>query len=119
LLVLLAPFAPYLAEELWARAGGPYSVHGQAWPEDAAPAPQTPERATVELVVQVDGRVRDRLSVPAGLEAPDAVARATAAPKVARLLLGRPVLRSIYLTDRLVNLVTKADAAGANARSSV
>jgi hypothetical protein len=63
--------------------------------------------------------VRDRLRVPAGLEATDAVARARATPKVARLLVGRPVLRSIYVADRLVNLVTKGDAAGANARSSV
>jgi leucyl-tRNA synthetase len=119
LVVLLAPFAPYLAEELWARAGGAYSVHGQPWPESAAPSPPARERATVDIVVQVDGRVRDRLRVPAGLGARDALARAEAAPKVARLLVGRPVLRSIYVTDRLVNLVTKAHAAGANARSSV
>jgi leucyl-tRNA synthetase len=119
LLVLLAPFAPYLAEELWARAGGAYSVHEQPWPESGNPSPATPAPATVDVVVQVDGHVRDRLRVPAGLEATDAVARARAAPKVARLLVGRPVLRSIYVADRLVNLVTKGDAAGANARSSV
>jgi len=107
LVLLLAPFAPYLAEELWEAVGGPYSVHRQLWPSTTAAAP-APE-PTVELVVQVDGRVRGRLSVPAGLGPTEASQRGASAPSVARFLSGRPVLRSVYVPDRLVNLVTGRD----------
>ncbi|MDQ3895871.1 MAG: class I tRNA ligase family protein, partial [Actinomycetota bacterium] len=55
LVKLLAPFAPYLAEELWAVTGGEYSVHRQPWPDGAPPGPPEPA-GTVDLVVQVDGR---------------------------------------------------------------
>jgi leucyl-tRNA synthetase len=72
---LLAPLAPYLAEELWAAAGGPYSVHTQPWPAGAAASAKA---ATTTLVVQVDGRVRARLRVPPGLTAAEAGRRATA-----------------------------------------
>lgn len=106
LTLLLAPFAPYLAEELWAAGGEEYSVHGHPWPEIGGAAPVT-SRPTVELVVQVDGRVRDRLRMPAGLSAAEAAARAEAAPKVASHLAGRSVQRRIYVPDRLVNVVTK------------
>lgn len=106
LTLLLAPFAPYLAEELWAAGGGAYSVHGHPWPEIGGAAPVT-SRPTVELVVQADGRVRDRLRMPAGLSAAEAAARAEAAPKVASHLAGRSVQRRIYVPDRLVNVVTK------------
>jgi leucyl-tRNA synthetase len=57
--------------------------------------------------VQVDGRMRDRLVVPAGLGRAEAVALATEAPNAARHLDGRPVRRSVHVADRLVNLVTR------------
>ena len=100
---LLAPLAPYVAEELWAAAGGEYSVHAQRWPAsavDQAPA------GTVTLIVQVDGRVRARLPVPAGLTAPAARRRAQDAPEVARHLAGRQIDRVVHVPDRLVNFVT-------------
>jgi leucyl-tRNA synthetase len=103
LVLLLAPFAPYLAEELWAACGGPYSVHRQPWPEGSV-AP--PPRTTVELVVQVDGRVRDRIPVPTGLGAGEVRRRAEAAPGVARHLAGRHVVGCVHVPDRLVNFVT-------------
>ena len=128
LVLLSAPFAPYLAEELWAAVGGAYSVHGQPWPDPAgtgaadvvpgAGAADGPAgAATVELVVQVDGRVRDRLEVPAGLGAPAAWAAAEAAPNVARLLGDRPVRRRFHVPDRLVNLVTKGEKNGEDSAS--
>lgn len=110
LVLLSAPFAPYLAEELWAAVGGPYSVHGQRWPVAAASEATRP--GLVELVVQVDGRVRDRLELPAGLSAGAAWARAEAAPRVARVLDGRPVRRRFHVPDRLVNLVTTGEDGG-------
>ena len=100
---LLAPLAPYLAEELWAAAGGEYSVHAQRWP---APAIATAPAGTVTVVVQVDGRVRARLPVPAGLTAAAARRRAEDAPEVARHLAGEQIDRVVHVPDRLVNFVT-------------
>ncbi|HET6774210.1 MAG TPA: leucine--tRNA ligase [Acidimicrobiales bacterium] len=98
---LLAPLAPHLAEELWHRLGEPYSVHEQPWPtyDEGALASDR-----VTLVVQVDGAVRGRVEVPAGVPEPAAIAAATAA--VAEAIGGREVVRTIHVPDRLVNLVT-------------
>jgi len=103
LLLLLAPFAPHIAEELWERIGEAYSIHQQRWP---AYDPAYLARETVTLVVQIDGRVRDRIEVPAGLDAKQARTLALGSPKVARLLGGRQVVNAIYVPDRLINLVT-------------
>lgn len=92
--LLLAPFAPYVAEELWARLGGPYSVHQQAWPawDETLAAKQA-----VTLVVQVDGRVRDRLTVPADISEAEARERALDCAGVRRHLDGRRVFRVVYV----------------------
>ena len=105
LLLLLAPFAPYVTEELWARRGGAYSVHTQAWPTYD---PALAKADEVTLVVQVDGRVRDRLTVPAGLSESDAREAALASPKVGERLAGRRIDRVIVVPDRLVSVVTRA-----------
>jgi leucyl-tRNA synthetase len=97
---LLAPLAPHLAEELWSRVGGSGSVHVAPWPEPAMTAGRAGE---VELVVQVDGRVRDRVTV--GADA-DPVAAALASSKVTAALAGREVRRTVLVPARLVNLVT-------------
>ena len=102
LLRLLAPLAPHLAEELWHRLGEPYSVHVQPWPTYDE---RTLASDRVTLVVQVDGTVRGRVDVAAGLTEPAAVAAARAA--VAETLGGRAVVRAIHVPDRLVNLVTR------------
>jgi len=101
--LLMAPFAPHIAEELWARLGGPYSVHQQAWPvwDEALAAEET-----ITLVVQVDGRVRDRLAVPADISEVEARDLALDCDGVRRQLDGRRVARVIYVPGRLVNVVT-------------
>ena len=96
---LLAPLAPHVAEELWARQGQEYSVHQAPWP-DAAPV-----AAGVTLVVQVDGKVRDRLLVPAGLDEASARDLALASPHVQAAVGERAVRRTVHVMDRLVNLV--------------
>jgi leucyl-tRNA synthetase len=102
--LLLAPFAPHIAEELWARMGGPYSVHQQAWPEwDPALAAQE----DVTLAVQVDGRLRDRLSVPAEMGEGQIQERALDCAGVRRHLSGREVARVVYVPRRLINIVTR------------
>jgi leucyl-tRNA synthetase len=101
--LLLAPFAPHLAEELWALLGRPYSVHRAAWPSHD---PAALEQREITLVVQVDGRRRDALPAPAGLDREQAVAIALRSEKVRRHLDGRPPRDAIYVPDRLVNLLT-------------
>ena len=100
--LLLAPLAPHLAEELWARLGGPYSVHTQPWP---AAGEQPAERATVELAVQVAGRLRDRIVVPAGADDEAVRAAALASPRVRAILADRPPRRVIVVPGRVVNIV--------------
>jgi leucyl-tRNA synthetase len=102
LVLLLAPFAPFLAEELWERLGGPYSVHQQSWP---AFDPAQIEQDRVTLVVQVDGKLRDRLEVAPDLGEEEAVARATSSPRVAPLLAGQQPKRVVYVPGRLINFV--------------
>jgi len=103
LLLLLAPLAPHIAEELWERIGEPYSIHQQPWPSYD---PRLLEQRTVTLVIQVDGKVRDRVEVPAGLSAGQAREVALGRPRIARILDGRKLRDVIYVPDRLVNLVT-------------
>ncbi len=102
LLLLLAPYAPHLAEELWAQRGQPYSIHNQAWPEwDPALAAED----TVEIVVQVNGKVRDHVTAPAGA-APAALEQlALAAPRVQEWVAGKPVRRVITVPGKLVNIL--------------
>ena len=103
-LLMLAPLAPHFAEELWERTGGGYSIHQQPFPQwdDALAAAET-----VTLVVQVDGRVRDRLTTPVGIAEAEAVQLAMASPNTHRHLEGREVVRTVYVPGRLVNVVTR------------
>jgi leucyl-tRNA synthetase len=100
---LLAPLAPHLAEELWSRTGGKGSIHVAPWPEPSATEAASSE---IELVVQVDGRVRDRVLVPIGLDRDGVVAAVLDRPNVARAVDGRALVRTVHVPDRLVNLVT-------------
>jgi len=105
LLLLLAPFAPHLTEELWERRGGTYSIHRQAWPTwDPALA----QEEVITLVVQVDGRVRDRIEVPATIAQERAREEALNSEVVRRYLDGREIAKVVFVRGRLINLVTAA-----------
>jgi leucyl-tRNA synthetase len=104
LLLLLAPFAPYITEELWERRGGRGSVHRQSWP---AFDPAMAAAKEVTLVVQIDGKVRERINAPAGISREAAEELALASEKVKAALEGRIIERKIVVPDRLVNIVTK------------
>ncbi len=101
LLLLMAPMTPHVTAELWERRRGGH-VHAQAWPQ----ADQEMARHdTVTLVVQVNGKVRDRLAVAADVDVPTAEALALASPRVRDALDGRPPQRVIARPPRLVNIV--------------
>jgi len=99
---MLAPVAPHISEELWARLGKPYSVHTQPWP-------QVDEEAAVEeeitLVVQVNGKLRDRILVPVSIQADEAKEKALQSEAVQKLLAGKNPRQVIYVPGRLVNIV--------------
>ena len=98
---LIQPYAPHVAEELWQRLGHE-RLWEQPWPE-ADPA--LLESETFELVVQVNGKVRDRFEVSADLPEEELVARATASPKVQAQLNGKQIRKTIVVPRKLVNLV--------------
>jgi leucyl-tRNA synthetase len=98
---LVQPYAPHIAEELWQRLG-----HERLWEEPWPVADESQlERETFELVVQVNGKVRDRIEVEAGLAEDELVARATASPRVQAHLDGAQVRQTIVVPGKLVNLV--------------
>jgi leucyl-tRNA synthetase len=98
---LIQPYAPHIAEELWERLGHERLwVH--PWPE-ADPA--LLEEDTFELVVQVNGKVRDRIQVPSELPEEELVARAKGSPKVQAQLNGAEIRQTIVVPGKLVNLV--------------
>jgi leucyl-tRNA synthetase len=106
LLLLLAPMAPHISEELWSRRGKPYSVHQQTWPTFD---PALVVSDTIELPVQVDGKLRDRLSV-APDTAPEEVERlALASERVQAYLKGRAPRKVVQIPGRLVNIVTPGE----------
>jgi leucyl-tRNA synthetase len=98
---LIQPYAPHVAEELWERLGHE-RLWEQAWPE-ADPA--LLEEDTFELVVQVNGKVRDRLQVPADLAEEELVARAKESPKVQAHFDGGKIRQTIVVPGKLVNIV--------------
>lgn len=106
LLVLLAPFAPHLADELWQRLGanpeGTNSVHRQRWPQADATALH---RDTVTVVIQVKGKVRGQLEVPADADAATLEQLARDSDVAAKWLEGQPPRRVIVVPGKLVNLV--------------
>jgi leucyl-tRNA synthetase len=103
LILLLAPAAPHLTEELWERRGRPYSIHQQAWPvTDLGLAAAD----VIELPVQVDGKLRDRLLVAPDTSEADIERLALASARVQAHLDGRPPARVVHIPGRLVNVVT-------------
>ncbi len=102
LLRLIAPVAPHMAEELWMRLGRAYSIHQQPWPVADADAAKEEE---ITVVVQVNGKVRDRITVPASADE-DMVKQAALQTNGARKSMnGKPPRQVIYVPGRLVSIV--------------
>jgi leucyl-tRNA synthetase len=99
---MMAPVTPHIAEELWAFFGKPYSIHQQSWPEaDLAAAAED----LITLIVQVDGKLRDRIMVPAAISEEDARRAALESEAIKKLLAGAEPKKVIIVPGRLVNIV--------------
>jgi leucyl-tRNA synthetase len=102
LVLLLAPITPHITEELWHALGGTGSVHTQPWPRyDEALAAED----LITLVVQVNGKVRDRITLPAGVSEAAAKEAALTSEQVARFIDGKQPRQVVYVPGKLVNIV--------------
>ena len=100
--IALAPFAPHLADELWAALGHPTSVHLERW---LAPDPAALAVDTITLVVQVNGKVRARIETAPGVGEDAAFALAMREPTVTAQIDGKHVRKRIFVADKLLNIV--------------
>jgi leucyl-tRNA synthetase len=101
-LKMLAPVAPHITEEIWSKQGKPYSIHTQAWPKVDEKAAANEE---ITLVVQINGKVRDRIMVPVNVSDEDAKKTALSSESVIKSLEGKEPRQVIYVKGRLVNIV--------------
>jgi leucyl-tRNA synthetase len=101
-LKMFAPVAPHMSEEIWALTGRSFSIHIQLWPKVDDEAVKEDE---ITLVVQVNGKVRDRLTVPASISEEDAKVKALASEGAKKALENRQPRQVIYVKGRLVNIV--------------
>ncbi|KLU59599.1 leucine--tRNA ligase [Peptococcaceae bacterium CEB3] len=104
ILILLAPFAPHITEEIWSEFGHADSIHVQPWPE-VDEAALTQEEVTI--VLQVNGKVRERVQVPAGIDAAALEAQVRSLPRLQEWTQGKRVVKVITVPGKLVNLVVK------------
>ncbi len=107
LLQLMHPFAPHVTEELWEARGHPETLLETSWPEYDETRLVAPR---VTIVVQIDGKLRDRLDVAAEAAESEVVEAVMASPKVEQHLAGREVAKTIVVPGRLINLVTRPSA---------
>ena len=103
-LVLLAPVAPHIAEELWQLTGHSDTVHRQHWPEWD---PELAHDEMVNIAIQVDGKLRDVLEVAADAAQVEVQEQAFALPKVQQHLQGKTIRQVVYVPGRILNIVTQ------------
>ncbi len=104
LLLMLAPLAPHISEELWTRTDRPYSIHTQTWP---AWDPHLAREEEITLVVQVNGKLRDRIQAPADIDEARAKELALASSRVQKFIDQKNVAKVIYVPGKLVNVVVR------------
>jgi len=104
LALMLAPFAPYLAQEIWEELGREGPVFRQAWP---AFDPELAKPEEAEIVVQVNGKLRSRIYAPFGTPKDQLEKLALADAKVQQATVGKQVVRIVAVPDKLVNIVVK------------
>ncbi|MDD5493949.1 MAG: class I tRNA ligase family protein, partial [Dehalococcoidia bacterium] len=104
LLLLLSPSTPHITEELWMLKGYDYSIHNQAWPKWDRELAKDEE---VTLVIQVNGKLRDKVMVPADIKEEDAKKTALDQERVKSYLAGKDIAKIVYVPQKLINIVLK------------
>ncbi len=102
--LILSPFAPHMAEELWQLLGHAKSLAYEPWP---AADPQWLHEDTIEVPVQINGKVRGRILAPTGSDPPALESLARADAKIAEQLNGKTVVKVVVIPSRMVNFVVK------------
>lgn len=102
LVLLLAPFIPHVTEELWQELGHTGSVHKQQWPvvDEKAMAAED-----VTVIVQINGKVRDKIVMPVNVDQAEAEKIALAQPKIAEMIAGKAIKKVIVVPNKLINIV--------------
>ncbi len=103
-LIMLNPFAPHITEELWEQAGFKGMLNESKWPQyDESKC----VLSTVEIAVQVNGKIRARINIPADISAEDAISLAKQQESVLTEISGKAVIKELYIPKRLINIVVK------------
>lgn len=104
LLILMAPFVPYLSEELWEKIGESTSVHLTEWPiwDEAAL-----KRDEITIVVQINGKIRDKININTGMSEEEIKEKAFASEKIKDYVKDKNIIKTIIVPNRLVNIVVK------------
>ncbi|MDF1497753.1 MAG: RdgB/HAM1 family non-canonical purine NTP pyrophosphatase [Patescibacteria group bacterium] len=101
-LILLSPFAPHITEELWEMLGEKKSIHLQSWPKIN---PLFIKETEINLVIQINGKLRDQIKVPANISEEEAKKLALESEKIQKWIAGKEVRKVIFVKGRLVNIV--------------
>ena len=101
-LILLSPFAPHIAEELWEKLGNKESIYLQSWPEYD---PKLIKEEEVELVAQINGKLRDRIKVSADITEEEARKLVLESEKIKKWIKGKEIKKFIFVRGKLVNIV--------------
>ena len=104
LVIMMAPFTPHVAEEMWEHLGFEGSVHDQKWPEYDEEALV---KDTIEIVVQMNGRIKEKLNIAGGLSREEMEKTAMEDEKVKELIKDKNVVKVIAVPDKLINIVVK------------
>jgi len=104
LVLLLSPFTPHICEEIWEKLGHDSSVHIQPWPTWD---PEALVRDTIEIVVQINGKVKEKLHVPSKLSKEDFESQALESKRIQEFIQDKKILKIIAVPDKLINIVVK------------
>ncbi len=102
MLLLLAPFAPHITEELWKEIGNKDSIHNQSWPKYDE---KLAKEKTITLIIQINGRVRDKIKVEANVSEDEARDLTLNREKVKKRILGKGIKKIIFVPGKLINIV--------------